>query len=50
MVEYKGVWLARNSRAYELWEKKDFKALDKHMKEVDQREKDLLARYSTKEK
>lgn len=49
MVEYKGVWLARNSKAYELWANKDFKELDKHIKEVDRREKELLARYSTKD-
>lgn len=50
MVEYKGVLLARNSEAYELWEKKDFKKLEQHMKELDQRHKDLLERYSKKEK
>jgi hypothetical protein len=29
-----------------LWEKKDFKKLDQHIKAVDQKEKDLLKRYS----
>ena len=46
MVEYKGVLLARNSDAYALWEKKEFKKLDQHMKEVEQKAKDLLTRYS----
>ncbi len=48
MVEYKGVLLAKNSEAYELWEKKGFKKLDQHMKEVEQRAKDLLTRYKSK--
>ncbi len=48
MVEYKGSWLAKNSDAYALWEKKDFKKLDQHMKEVEQRAKDLLTRYKQK--
>lgn len=45
MVEYKGVLLAKNSEAYAMWEKKDFKRLDQHMKELDQKAKDLLTRY-----
>lgn len=53
-VEYKGSVLAKGSQALELWEnwqkeKKDRNAaqkkLDQHMKEVDQRAKDLLERY-----
>ena len=53
-VEYKGSVLAKGSRALELWEdwqraKSDRnakqKVLDQHMKEVDQRDKDLLTRY-----
>ena len=53
-VEYKGVVLAKGSTALELWEnwqreKKDRNAaqkkLDQHMKEVEQRAKDLLERY-----
>jgi len=48
-VEYKNVWLAKNSTAYELWEKKDFAKLDKHMKELDNKEKELIRRYEPKE-
>ena len=53
-VEYKGSVLAKGSKALELWEdwqraKNDRnakqKVLDQHMKEVDQRDKDLLTRY-----
>ena len=46
MVKYKDVWLAKNSDAYAMWEKKDFKQLDQHLKALDQKEKDLLKRYS----
>ena len=53
-VQYKGSILAKGSKALELWEdwqreKKDRNAaqkkLDQHMKDVDQRAKDLLTRY-----
>ena len=47
-VFYKGGWLARNSWAYTLYhDTKDVghKALDKHLKEIKQKEKDLLDRY-----
>lgn len=53
-VVYKDTVLAKGSRALELWEewqkeKKDRNAaqkrLDQHMKEVDQRAKDLMERY-----
>lgn len=53
-VKYKDSVLAKGSKALELWEdwqraKSDRnvkqKALDTHMKEVDQRHKDLLERY-----
>lgn len=53
-VEYKGSVLAKGSKALELWEdwqraKNDRnakqKVLDQHMKEIDQRAKDLLTRY-----
>jgi hypothetical protein len=56
-VEYKGSVLAKGSTALELWEnwqkeKKDRNAaqkkLDVHMKEVEQRAKDLLTRYDPK--
>ena len=41
-VRYKGIWLAPNSRAFQLYQEKKFKELDIHMKEVDEREKRLL--------
>jgi hypothetical protein len=53
-VKYKDSILAKGSKALELWEewqkeKKDRNAaqkkLDQHMKEVEQRAKDLLTRY-----
>jgi hypothetical protein len=53
-VVYKGLILAKGSTALELWEnwqreKKDRNAaqkkLDLHMKDVEQRAKDLLERY-----
>ncbi len=53
-VMYKGLILAKGSTGLELWEAwqketKDRNAaqkkLDAHMKEVDQRHKDLLERY-----
>jgi hypothetical protein len=53
-VVYKGSVLAKGSTALELWElwqreKKDRNAaqkkLDQHMKEVEQRHRDLLERY-----
>jgi hypothetical protein len=54
-VQYKGSILAKGSKALELWEewqkeKKDRNAaqkkLDVHMKDVEQRAKDLLTRYN----
>lgn len=54
-VEYKGSVLAKGSKALELWEdwqraksdrNKFQKKLDDHVKEVDQKAKDLLTRYS----
>ena len=53
-VQYKGSILAKGSKALELWEewqkeKKDRNAaqkkLDQHMKDVEQRAKELLTRY-----
>ena len=41
-VQYKGVWLAPNSQAFQLYHDKKFKELDIHMKEVDEREKRLM--------
>jgi hypothetical protein len=56
-VVYKGSVLAKGSRALELWEdwqraKSDRnvfqKKLDDHMKDVEQRYKDLMTRYDAK--
>jgi len=44
-VEYKGVVLSKNSRAYELFDKKNFKVLDAHLNEMNARQKQHLARY-----
>lgn len=48
-VFYKGTWLVRNSKAYELYHDKNdknHKVLDKHLKEVETRHQELLKRYS----
>ena len=50
MVEYKGIVLAKNSEAYTLWEKKEFKKLDQHMKMLEQKEQDLIERYNKEKK
>lgn len=39
---YKGFTLPRNTFAYELFMKKDLVALDKHLKEVNERQKQQL--------
>lgn len=47
-VEYRGILLMPGSQAYELFHSKDSdakKKLDKHMKEVEQRHKELIQRY-----
>jgi hypothetical protein len=43
--KYKTWELAKNSKAYELYMAKDLKALDKHLKQLEQNEKALLERY-----
>lgn len=43
--EYKGVLLMPGSVAFELYQEGDFKKLDKHMKELEQKDKDLKERY-----
>lgn len=47
-VKYKDNFLAYNSEAYHLWDTKSFKELDRHLKELDQKEQDLLRRYTPK--
>ena len=51
-VKYKNHNLAQSSQAYELWEAwkktnkpEDLKKLDQHLKDVEQRHRDLLERY-----
>lgn len=44
-AQYKGLWLKRGSRSYELFEAGELKILDQHLKEVAQKEKELLKRY-----
>lgn len=46
VVKYKEWSLARNSKAYELYETKDFKALDKHLKQLDKNNEELVKRYT----
>jgi hypothetical protein len=41
-VLYKGSWLQKGSVAFSLYTEKKFDLLDKHLKEVDQRWKDLM--------
>lgn len=45
-VVYKNVIIAQNSEAYELYEKKDFKKLEAHLKELDIKWKRLEGRDS----
>ena len=45
-VTYKGITLSKGSYALELYEKKQMKLLDQHMKELDEKEKNLAKRYS----
>jgi len=49
MPMYRGTLLSPNSEAYAMWEKKEFKKLDEHLKQLEKNERELLARY-TKEK
>ena len=45
MLRYKGWLLAKNSEAYRLYQAKEFKLLDKHLKQLEANEKALLERY-----
>jgi hypothetical protein len=48
-VFYKNTWLLPNSEAYQLYHSKDEKArqkLDKHLKDLDVKQKELLQRYA----
>ena len=47
-VFYRGSWLAPGSLALELHANRKFPELDKHLKELDQKERDLIARYGEK--
>lgn len=44
---YKGVWLFPGSEAFRLYTEGQFEKLDKHLKEVNQRYKELLERKYT---
>jgi len=48
-VNYKGNFLKRDSKAFELWElavkSNDYKKLDLHIKELEQKEIELQKRY-----
>lgn len=41
-VQYKGIWLAPNSQAFQLYQDKKFKELDQLMKEVAERDRKIL--------
>lgn len=43
--EYKGLWLMRGSTAYELYAAGELVSLDKHLRQLDQNERELLKRY-----
>jgi hypothetical protein len=47
-VQYKGQWLAKASDAFEMFEKKEFAQLDKHLKELEQKNRELVQRYATR--
>lgn len=40
-VLYKGIYLMPGSQAHHLWTTKDWKGLDQHMKELDEKDKKL---------
>lgn len=42
-VWYKTTWIAPGSKAFELFQAQDFQALDKHLKEVDNLERQRRA-------
>ena len=45
-AEYRGVSLGKSSYAYELWQNKDFKKLDQHLKQLDKNNQELIERYT----
>jgi hypothetical protein len=42
MIKYKDGWIAKGSFAYEMYEKKQFEQLDKHIKMLQQKEENLI--------
>ena len=48
-IHYKGESIAKGSEAYALWEAKDFKKLDRHSRELDEKEVALIKRYQRSE-
>lgn len=43
-IEYKGIWIAKTAKAYELWEAKEFRKLNVLIKLLDQKEKVRLSK------
>ena len=44
-VHYKGESIGKGSEAYDMWAAKDFKRLDRHLRELDEKEEALRKRY-----
>lgn len=52
-VQYKNTWLSKNSDAYTMWEEAKkkpemYKVLDKHLKELERKNEELMKRYPSK--
>jgi hypothetical protein len=47
-VVYRGQMLAKNSEAFTLWDLKEFKKLDAHLKELERKQKELIERYESR--
>lgn len=45
-VFYKNAWLMKNSKAYELYQAGEYEKLDKHLKQLDLNERELLKKYA----
>ena len=44
-VLYKGIWLCKGSHSKALHDEGKLEALDKHLKQLDQNERELIKRY-----
>lgn len=49
-VRYKNIGLAKGSVARDLFDRAEFTLLDKHLKQLDQNERDLLKKYDVSSK